>query len=310
MFNSVSLESSIARQILVILHHQVLPNMTKGRAVRTADWLGEWVDRGASGSFTARRVHKPLTERECTSCPGGPLGLLALNSLFILITQYNLCVLILSRGLKGVLRSNADASVSATAIIRTSTRSFTRWSTARYCTSNIARASFVLPKLSCRRRASKTSCTWTLGYADRLMPWPSFRLRHLPATLIASFAKRLARLALFAPPAGVVIVIPFIYNLLKMHPSCMVLIHRDTYGGEELSLSGPIGAAGASPPPGSMGDSLTSEDADEAFTLPRRPLRTVQPVAARVQGARFVALGGCRPPAALSLAHLVARKDL
>lgn len=70
-------------------------------------------------------------------------------------------------------------------------------------------------------------------------------IRHLPATLIASFAKRLARLALFAPPAGVVIVIPFIYNLLKMHPSCMVLIHRDTYGGEELSLSSPVGAAGA-----------------------------------------------------------------
>lgn len=40
------LDASIARRILVILHHQVLPNMTQGRAVRTADWLGAWVDRG------------------------------------------------------------------------------------------------------------------------------------------------------------------------------------------------------------------------------------------------------------------------
>lgn len=45
------LDATVARQILVILHHQVLPNMTKGRAVRTADWLGEWVDRGASPLF-------------------------------------------------------------------------------------------------------------------------------------------------------------------------------------------------------------------------------------------------------------------
>lgn len=41
-----SLDASLARRILIVLHHQVLPNMTKGRAVRTADWLGEWVDRG------------------------------------------------------------------------------------------------------------------------------------------------------------------------------------------------------------------------------------------------------------------------
>ncbi|KAJ2271787.1 Maturation and nuclear export of 40S ribosomal subunits interacting protein [Coemansia sp. RSA 451] len=49
---------------------------------------------------------------------------------------------------------------------------------------------------------------------------------HLPAYLVAAFAKRLARLALFAPPAGAVTAIPLIYNLLKAHPSCMVLIHR------------------------------------------------------------------------------------
>ncbi|GAA5830762.1 hypothetical protein JCM11251_001065 [Rhodosporidiobolus azoricus] len=51
---------------------------------------------------------------------------------------------------------------------------------------------------------------------------------HLPATLIASFLKRLSRLSLSASPAAIVTVIPFIYNLLKRHPSCMVLIHRSS----------------------------------------------------------------------------------
>ncbi|XP_042297854.1 nucleolar complex protein 4 homolog [Sceloporus undulatus] len=49
---------------------------------------------------------------------------------------------------------------------------------------------------------------------------------YLPAYLVAAFAKRLARLALTAPPDGLLIVIPFICNLLRRHPSCKVLIHR------------------------------------------------------------------------------------
>ncbi|XP_061458935.1 nucleolar complex protein 4 homolog isoform X2 [Rhineura floridana] len=49
---------------------------------------------------------------------------------------------------------------------------------------------------------------------------------HLPAYLVAAFAKRLARLALTAPPDGLLIVIPFICNLFRRHPSCKVLIHR------------------------------------------------------------------------------------
>lgn len=49
---------------------------------------------------------------------------------------------------------------------------------------------------------------------------------HLPATLIASFIKRLARLALSAPPAAIVTVIPYIYNLLKDNPATTFMIHR------------------------------------------------------------------------------------
>ena len=49
---------------------------------------------------------------------------------------------------------------------------------------------------------------------------------HLPAALVASFMKRLARLCLFAPPAAVVSVVPWIYNLLKAHPTTTFLLHR------------------------------------------------------------------------------------
>lgn len=49
---------------------------------------------------------------------------------------------------------------------------------------------------------------------------------HLSSNLVASFIKKLARLSLRASASGVVIVIPFIYNLMKRHPSCMIMIHR------------------------------------------------------------------------------------
>ena len=51
---------------------------------------------------------------------------------------------------------------------------------------------------------------------------------HLPAALVASFVKRLARLSLFAPPSGIVVVVPCIYNLLKSHPNCTFMIHNDS----------------------------------------------------------------------------------
>ncbi|KAL8645182.1 MAG: hypothetical protein Q9226_007413, partial [Calogaya cf. arnoldii] len=49
---------------------------------------------------------------------------------------------------------------------------------------------------------------------------------HLPAALVASFIKRLSRLTLGAPPSGIVVVVPWIYNLLRNHPSCTFMIHR------------------------------------------------------------------------------------
>uniref|UniRef100_A0A8D0BX21 Nucleolar complex associated 4 homolog n=1 Tax=Salvator merianae TaxID=96440 RepID=A0A8D0BX21_SALMN len=49
---------------------------------------------------------------------------------------------------------------------------------------------------------------------------------HLPAYLVAAFAKRLARLALTAPPDGLLLAVPFVCNLLRRHPACRVLVHR------------------------------------------------------------------------------------
>ncbi|KAI6166923.1 CBF/Mak21 family-domain-containing protein, partial [Pisolithus thermaeus] len=49
---------------------------------------------------------------------------------------------------------------------------------------------------------------------------------HLPAALLASFVKRLSRLSLSAPPAAIIMIIPFTYNILKRHPALMKMIHR------------------------------------------------------------------------------------
>ncbi|XP_037609671.1 nucleolar complex protein 4 homolog [Sebastes umbrosus] len=57
---------------------------------------------------------------------------------------------------------------------------------------------------------------------------------HLPVYLVAAFAKRLARLALTAPPTALLLVLPFIYNLIRRHPSCRVLIHKPSTEDEPL----------------------------------------------------------------------------
>ncbi|XP_070205043.1 nucleolar complex protein 4 homolog isoform X2 [Littorina saxatilis] len=52
---------------------------------------------------------------------------------------------------------------------------------------------------------------------------------HLPSYLVASFVKRIARLALSAPPAGARLCVVFVYNLMVRHPSCAVLAHHPDY---------------------------------------------------------------------------------
>ncbi|MCJ1288320.1 hypothetical protein MMC26_007675 [Xylographa opegraphella] len=55
---------------------------------------------------------------------------------------------------------------------------------------------------------------------------------HLPTILVASFVKRLSRLCLGAPPPAIVVVVPWIYNLLKNHPTCTFMIQRDNHQAE------------------------------------------------------------------------------
>lgn len=71
---------------------------------------------------------------------------------------------------------------------------------------------------------------------------------HLPAALVASFVKRLARLSLFAPPSGIVVVVPWIYNLLKSHPSCTFMIHRIGEGDQDEETWGDPFGQGESDP--------------------------------------------------------------
>ncbi len=53
----------------------------------------------------------------------------------------------------------------------------------------------------------------------------------VPAYTAAAFAKRFARQSLSAPPAGALIAIVFIHNLLRRHPACVQLVHRAPPGG-------------------------------------------------------------------------------
>ncbi|XP_041826839.1 nucleolar complex protein 4 homolog [Melanotaenia boesemani] len=57
---------------------------------------------------------------------------------------------------------------------------------------------------------------------------------HLPVYLVAAFAKRLARLSLTAPPTALLMVLPFIYNLIRRHPSCRILIHKPSTEDEPI----------------------------------------------------------------------------
>ncbi|WIA11201.1 hypothetical protein OEZ85_011328 [Tetradesmus obliquus] len=61
----------------------------------------------------------------------------------------------------------------------------------------------------------------------------------VPAYTAAAFAKKFGRLALRAPPAGAMLALGFIHNIIRRHPSCMVLLHKPAAaaagGGDEDS---------------------------------------------------------------------------
>lgn len=57
----------------------------------------------------------------------------------------------------------------------------------------------------------------------------------LPAYLAASFAKKLSRLALTAPPSGGLVIIALIHNLLRRHPSINCLVHLQENNDEKAT---------------------------------------------------------------------------
>jgi len=81
----------------------------------------------------------------------------------------------------------------------------------------------------------------------------------LPAYLIAAFAKRLARVALASPAPGAAAALPIIYNLLRRHPACLVLIHR------ALPVADPdVEADADAAPRGLAGDPYRRDERDPA----------------------------------------------
>lgn len=68
----------------------------------------------------------------------------------------------------------------------------------------------------------------------------------VPAYTAAAFVKRLARLALAAPPAGALLALAFAHNIVRRHPATMQLLHRPPRGGLAGVAAG--AAAPAAPP--------------------------------------------------------------
>lgn len=160
-----SLEVTMKHEILVRMHVQILPHLPKPSLLH--DFLVDALDAG------------------------GATALLALNTLFTLMTKHNLNYPAFYTRLYALLLDDP-------------------------------------PFLHVRFRSR------FLRLLDTFLS-----STHLSATLIASFAKRLSRAALRAPPSAIVVVIPFVWNLCKRHKRCLSLIHRNF--SEDRFDQGPAG---------------------------------------------------------------------
>ncbi len=97
---------------------------------------------------------------------------------------------------------------------------------------------------------------------------------YVPSYLVTAFAKRFARLALTAPPAGAIFCIAVIYNLLRRHPVCRPLINRAL---KDLSMA----AAGAVVP-GKKGAPTAPAQPAALSAADAEPLLLGAPVVAKV----------------------------
>lgn len=86
----------------------------------------------------------------------------------------------------------------------------------------------------------------------------------LPVYIVAAFIKRMAQLALTAPPAGCMLLLPVIYNLLQRHPTCKCMIHRE----RKRVLDGSEAADGGVDPPQTASSSTTVSNPDRGSNDP------------------------------------------
>ena len=93
----------------------------------------------------------------------------------------------------------------------------------------------------------------------------------VPAYTAAAFVKRLARLALTAPPAGALLALAFAHNIVRRHPATMQLLHRPPRGG----LTAATAAPAAAPQP----QMLLPLPPEVAASQPQQPLQQQQPAA-------------------------------
>ena len=85
------------------------------------------------------------------------------------------------------------------------------------------------PQFYPRLYALMTPSIFHLAHRDQFFRLTDLFLtsKGLPVYIAAAFIKRMAQLALTAPPAGCMLLLPCIYNLLQRHPTCKCMIHRD-----------------------------------------------------------------------------------
>lgn len=72
---------------------------------------------------------------------------------------------------------------------------------------------------------------------------------HLPAALVASFIKRLGRLALHAPPGAIVWIVPWTYNMMRQHPACTFMLHRPYHPAHVIYANNPNDTEEGAPDP-------------------------------------------------------------
>lgn len=84
---------------------------------------------------------------------------------------------------------------------------------------------------------------------------------HLPAAMVASFIKRIARLSLHAPPGAIVWIIPWTYNLVRQHPTTSFMLHRTYHPAHAIYAENPDYAT-----EGIKADPFNPKEADPMLT--------------------------------------------